>query len=86
MSATELYWQQWDDEYLLYHSASGDTHLMDSIGASVVQALQCSPQSLADLQETLGDDGVNTELPHSLSVYIETLLAKLHRLGVIEPA
>ena len=58
--------------------------MMDPIGARVVQSLQRSPQTFADLLETMEDE-VNTETAHSLSVYLESLLAKLHRLGVIEP-
>lgn len=81
----ELHWQQWDDECVLYHAASGDTHLLDPAGAKVLQAMQDSPKTLADLLEDLGDSN-DVETTQRLSVYIESLLAKLHRLGVIEPA
>jgi PqqD family protein of HPr-rel-A system len=81
----ELHWQQWGDEYLLYHTASGDTHLLDPAGAQVLHVLKESPKTLADLLEDLGgcDDAGTIQ---RLSGYIEPLLAKLHRLGIIEPA
>lgn len=81
----EFYWQQWGDECLFYHAASGDTHLIDPTGAQVLQVLQASTKSLADLLDDL-DSGDDAKMTQKLSVYIESLLAKLHRLGVIEPA
>ena len=81
----ELYWQQWGDECLFYHAASGDTHLIDPTGAQVLQAMQASPKTLADLLEHVrGSDDAETN--QGLSGYLESLLAKLHRFGVIEPA
>ncbi len=79
-----LHWQHWGDECLFYHAASGDTHLIDPTGAQVLQILQGSPKTLAELLEDLGGSD-DAEATQTISGYIESLLAKLHRLGVIEP-
>ena len=34
-----LHWKEWDGQYLLYEAASGDTHLMDEVGAAVFHCL-----------------------------------------------
>jgi len=81
----ELHWQQWGEECLFYHAASGDTHLIYPTGAQILQILQGSPKTHADLLEDLGDSD-DAKATQMLSGYLESLLAKLHRLGVIEPA
>jgi PqqD family protein of HPr-rel-A system len=80
----KLHWQQWDDECLFYHAASGDTHLIDPTGAQILLILQGSPKTLAELLEDLGESE-DAKATQRLSGYLESLLAKLHRLGVIEP-
>ncbi len=58
--------------------------MIDSAGAQILRAMQESPKNLSDLLKDLGakDDA---ETIHRLFAYIESLLEKLYRLGVIEP-
>jgi len=80
----ELRWVQWGDEWLLYHGASGDTHLLEPLAAEVLQALKRAPSTAAGLIEDLARDG-DAETRRRLSDYIDSLCATLARLGVIEP-
>ena len=83
-SPAELKWHQWDDEIVIYNVTTGDTHLIDSAGAQILQAIQESPKNLSELLKDLGDQGDAGTL-HRQFAYIESLLVKLYRLGVVEP-
>lgn len=37
-----LHWLDWDGQHLVFDEASGDTHLMDEVGAAVFYCLQQS--------------------------------------------
>ncbi len=76
---------QWGEEWLLYHGASGDTHLLEPLAVEVLQALQRAPATAASLVEDLARDG-DEETRGRLSAYIDSLVSTLARLGVIEPA
>jgi PqqD family protein of HPr-rel-A system len=79
----ELHWRQWGDESVLYHAASGDTHLIDPAGAQVRRAMQDAPKTRTELLEGLVGDS-DAETAQRLSAYLDSLLANLRRLGVIE--
>jgi PqqD family protein of HPr-rel-A system len=81
----EFRWVQWDDEWVLYHGASGDTHLLDALAVEVLEALQRAPATAAGLVEDLSQAG-DEETRRRLAPYIDSLLATLARRGVIEPA
>jgi len=80
----ELRWVEWGDEWLLYHGASGDTHLLEPLAVEVLQALQRAPATAEGLVDGLALDG-DEETRRHLSDYIASLCATLSRLGVIEP-
>lgn len=39
----QLHWLDWDAQHLVFDEASGDTHLMDDLGAAVFHCLLQSP-------------------------------------------
>ena len=80
----ELSWQCWDpDEFLVYDSASGDTHLVNEVTREVLRQLGRAPQSTSQLgclvAESLGlaDD---PELEQRLA----QLVSHLDRIGLVE--
>ena len=81
----ELRWVEWGEEWLLYHGGSGDTHLLEPLAVEVLQALQHAPNTAAGLVEALAQEA-DEETRHHLSDYLDSLIATLGRLGVIEPA
>lgn len=43
----------WDDETVVYHRESGDTHLVDGLTAHVLQCLEITPLGEADIAACL---------------------------------
>lgn len=81
-----LLWHSWDeDELLVYHSGSGDTHLLNAVAAEVLRQLERSPLEASELTphvaRALGHPP-NSELRS----YIDQLLDYLDSLGLVEPA
>lgn len=82
---SELQWVQWGDEWVLYHGATGDTHLLDPLAAEALHALRDAPATTEGLVAALAGDG-DEEVRRRLSTYIGSLCARLAKLGVIERA
>jgi len=82
-SGFPLYWQSWDNEFVVYNSGSGDTHLLDPVAAEALQSLE---QESADLSELAGKIAASLKIePDSeFSAYLEQLLSNLYKLGLIE--
>ena len=80
---TELQWVQWGDEWVLYHGATGDTHLLEPVAAEALQALRDAPATTEGLVAALAGDA-DEEVRRRLSTYIGSLFATLAKLGVIE--
>ncbi len=69
----------WGDQCAVYHTESGDTHLLNKVDLNVLQRLDETPVSAKDLAlefERVFDDGA--------AQYIQTLLSNLAALGLIE--
>lgn len=49
-------WRHWGDESVLFEIESGNTHLIDSVAASLLNELTSRPLSLADLLEIFAED------------------------------
>lgn len=82
-SGFELHWRTWDDEFVVYNTGSGDTHLLDPVAAHVLQVLEREPLSLTLLT---GRVAASFELEQDiqLSSYLERLLSLFERLGLVE--
>jgi PqqD family protein of HPr-rel-A system len=78
-----LHWQSWDDEFVVYHSGSGDTHLLDVVAAEALQSLQKKPANLSELARKVSAS-LEIKLDDKLSAYLERLLSDFHRLGLVE--
>ena len=78
-----LQWQVWDGEFVVYNTGSGDTHLLDTSAAEVLQSLE---RGSADLSELVAMVAASLEIePDSkFSDYLEQLLSDLHKLSLIQ--
>lgn len=51
---SDLLWKQWDyDEVLVFHCASGRTHLLDALSAEVLKQLESGPLTLENLLDAV---------------------------------
>lgn len=81
-----LLWRNWDDgEYVVYSTASGDTHLINEVTAEVLRQLERSELAFSDLvgkvAQALGIEGDGQFESH-----VARLLVHLDRIGLIEPS
>ena len=83
-SESRLHWQCWEDEYVVFNSGSGDTHLLDPVAAKALQSLEQKPANLSELGRRVAA-ALEIKLDDNLSAYLERLLSDFHRLGLVEP-
>ena len=79
----KLHWIQWGDEYVVYNTGSGDTHVLDAVSALLVHQIKersCTTAELTSGLETLLKIDVTSEVKQSL----EDTLRHLDTLGLIE--
>jgi PqqD family protein of HPr-rel-A system len=78
-----LYFHSWDNEYVVYNSLSGDTHLLNLTASHVLLKLQQSPTDAITLAKLVPPTDESESLAkHELQ--IEHLLAELNALNLIE--
>ena len=82
----ELQWYSWGDEFSVYQTGSGDTHLIDLATADVIKALQratnesMSTDELACNLATVKEEECDQEWVQ----HIAQVLESLHHLNIIE--
>lgn len=79
-----LCWRAWDDEHVVFHPASGDTHLLNAFTAEVLRALEECPATGSELTQLLAP-ACDAGGEPSLREQIDNLLTRFHELGLIEP-
>jgi PqqD family protein of HPr-rel-A system len=70
---------------VVYDAASGDTHLLEPAGAEVLHRLERAPATVAELTAGIVAERLKAADPSARS-YVEAFVARLHRLGLVEPA
>ena len=80
-----LFWKVWDDEFVFYDVASGDTHLIDIVSGEALKNLINSPASAGELSAKI-ESAFELAGDTNLSTHLANLLTKLQELGLIEPA
>ena len=79
-----LIWQSWDDnEYVVYSSASGDTHLINEVTAEVLRQLERSELEFSELARNVAET-LGTELNRETETYVARLLVYLDQIGLVE--
>ncbi len=82
----QLYWRKWDEQLVLYHTGSGDTHLFDQFGNHILQLLKSSSMTTAELRKQLLADTNQTENVEDETTEnsLDEFLNELQRLGIAE--
>jgi PqqD family protein of HPr-rel-A system len=83
ISDSELRWRCWGDECVVYHTGSGDTHLLTAEAVDVLQTLQrksATAEELADRIET----SYHVSWDAELEAHIEQVLTHLRQADLIE--
>lgn len=73
----------WDNEYVVYNSLSGDTHLLNLTAGQLLLKLQRSPMDSMSIAKLITPtDKSKSSLEHELQ--IEQLLVELNTLNLVE--
>ncbi|MGC2049774.1 MAG: HPr-rel-A system PqqD family peptide chaperone, partial [Gallionella sp.] len=83
ISNQALRFRIWDDEFVVYNSLSGDTHLLRSTAAQILLILQQVPSNATALTEALAPL-LHVEMNDEFIFQIEDILADLDTLALIE--
>jgi PqqD family protein of HPr-rel-A system len=75
---------EWEDGYTVFHSGSGDTHLLDRFTGQVLSSLLQQPMSLDELARSVAGESFS-QLDERTAQALDSALVALHRVHVIEP-
>jgi hypothetical protein len=81
-AGTKLTWRRWpgEDEYVFYHSATGDTHRLSELAGIILEQALAGPVSSVELTRWLGEQG--DETPEAT---LDHVFASLSQLELVEP-
>lgn len=79
----ELLCRSWDDEFVVYNGATGDTHLLGLVAAQVMLKLQQTPADAVSLAEWIALMQ-QIEPDDEFVFFIEKILTDFDNLGIIE--
>jgi PqqD family protein of HPr-rel-A system len=80
-----LAWRVWDDEFLVYNTASGQTHYLNLLAGEALRSLEAAPAQTHELVRRLANQfGIAEDSP-PLQM-IEGLIHELDELGLIAPS
>jgi PqqD family protein of HPr-rel-A system len=85
ISTQAVYLRSWDDEFVVYNSLSGDTHLLGAAAGHILTALHRGPSDETSLTESLCET-LHAEPTPEMSLQIQAILTDLHKLALIEEA
>jgi len=82
----QLCWKKWDEQLVLYHTGSGDTHLFDQFGNHILQLLKSRTMTISELRKQLLADTNQTENIEAETTEnsLDEFLNELQRLGIAE--
>jgi PqqD family protein of HPr-rel-A system len=83
-AASDLHWRHWDDEFVVFNTASGQTHLLNPLGATALRLLE-TPLSVESLCEHLAEVH-SIEIDAELQRAVYELVQEMDRIGLIDPA
>jgi len=80
-----LSWRVWDDEFLVYNTASGYTHHLNFLAGEALRSLEAEPASASELVCRLADQFEIARDSPPLQM-IDRLIRELDELGLIAPS
>ena len=80
-----LVWRVWDDEFLVYNTASGQTHHLNLLAGEALRSLEAEPGSASDLVCRLAAQfEIAVDSPPLRT--IDRLIREFDELGLIAPS
>ena len=77
-------WENWDeDEFVVYSTASGDTHLINGVTAEVLRQLERRDLEFSQLVLNLAES-FGAELDQQTESYVARLLVHLDEIGLVD--
>jgi len=83
--ANALVWRIWDDEFLIYNTASGQTHHLNLLAGEALRSLAAAAASVRELVSRLADEFAIAEDSPPLQM-TDRLICELDKLGLIAPS
>ncbi len=80
----QLRWRRWDEETIVYHVPSGETHLLNELSAAALESLSHRPASADELAKRLAE-ALDLEVDATLRDQLAQLLEQFDERGLIEP-
>ena len=80
-----LSWRMWDDEFLVYNTASGLTHHLNFLAGEALRSLEAEPGSASELVRRLAEQFEIARDSPPLQT-IDRLIRELDELGLIAPS
>ena len=81
----EIGLRRWDEEFVVFAGASGDTHLLDLVGGTTLKHLRKTPASLQQIAAIVSGD-LNIGLDDGLLESLQNILIEFDHLGLVEPS
>ena len=82
VAGLELIWRVWGDEHIVYHSGTGDTHLLNPAAASVLRMLQKKTTTVTELVDALS---TSDDVPGKVQgINLQLIIDHLEQLCLIE--
>ena len=82
---TQLRWREWDGEFVVYNTGSGQTHYLNRLAAKVLQYFETQPGSFAALVGDVELDDKSAGNAQPLLKRLSDLVNELDALGLIAP-
>lgn len=79
----DLHWRTWNNETVLFDSASGDTHLLEPITVEVLKFIEASDssQSITDVVKRITP--ITNEGEEDAFAHVQHVIAACQRLGIV---
>jgi len=80
-----LDWKQWDDDVVIFHENSGNTHCLNLFAATVLKLLVAGPATTEQLARAVS---TRLSIPYDPQVCssVNAMLAELKSLGITQAA
>ena len=82
-AGVELLWRSWDDEMIVYNTASGQSHLLDALSGAILKEIERGPSTIEQLADRLAKE-FSVE-PHALLERLDEICTHFDELGLAEP-
>ena len=84
-ACARLHWLVFEENHILFNAASGQTHILNELGAAIVHLLENAALTPAEVSRQLVAQYAELSLTPELHAAIDGLLVELDTLGLIEP-